>query len=165
MEREGTGRRGGGQERPTLRVESEGKSCPRPARGAARVARRRRRRREAAGGAASGPGCCSGSRPGAQLRPELPGPRPAASTARRPAQRGLVPTAKLSLGKASGRRAARTQAPPGRRWGTRVHAAPLRRARGPARSRPPASEGRCPGPAPDAGPRPSRGRTPKADKQ
>lgn len=84
MGRQGMERRGcWGQERPTLRVESEGKSCPRPARGAARVARRRRRRREAAVAGRSrvraGPplGLAAGS-------PTPPGaPRPAARGLRR----------------------------------------------------------------------------------
>ena len=153
-----------GRERPTLRVRSEGKVAPvlcagRPeSRGSSGRRRRwrwrrRRRRGGAEGGSRVRPGRRSGSRPVAQLRPARPGPRLAASVARRPAQRGLVPAPKLSLGKASGRLAARTQAPPGWRGGTRGHAAPLRRDPGPARRRPPVPKGRCPGRGP--GPRPA----------
>lgn len=162
------GRRGGGRERPTLRVESEGKSCPNPARGAARVARRRWREAAVAGG-----GGGSRVRPGLLLGLAARSPTP--PDAPRPAARGLrrsPPCAawarpdsetfsRESERATSGEDAGSTR--PAR--GTRVHAAPLRRARGPARRRPPASEGRCPGRGRDAGPRPSRGRTPKADKQ
>lgn len=147
---EGRAWKGGvvGRERPTLRVGSEKKVAPvlraqrTESRGSGGGGGGRRRR----GGAESGPGRRSGSRPGAQLRPTSPGPRPAASAARQPAQRGLVPAPKLSLGKANGGRATRTQAPPDRRGG-RASVPPCSAEPGGrlTAARPPASEGRCPG--------------------
>lgn len=94
-----------GRERPTLRVESEGKVAlvlraeRSESRGGGGGCGRRRWREAAVGGAASGPGRRLGSRPGAQLRPALPGSRPAASAARCLTQRGLVLARNFHSGK------------------------------------------------------------------
>lgn len=115
----------------------------------------------AAGGVASGPGRRSGSLLGAQLCPALPGPRPPAL--------GALHSVGLSLPRNFHSESA--SEPPARSEDAgstrpaRGNARPRSPAPPRARRRLPASEGRCPGRGRDGSPRPSRGRTPKADKQ
>lgn len=102
---------------------------------------RRRRRRRGEPSLARAAAWARGREPNSARRSPARGLR----AARQPAQRGLVPAPKLSLGKAkretSDKNAGSTR--PAR--GTRVRAALLGGAQGPAHRRPPASEGRCPG--------------------
>lgn len=117
----------------------------------------------AAGGAASRPGRRSGLRPGSQLRPARPGPRPPPLAALRSVGSSRHRNFR-SVKRSGDRRRGRRLHPAGAggRAATQPRSAEARGRFAAARPRP---RGAVPAGARGAGPRPTRGRTPKADKQ